>query len=224
MTMHSESFRSISKITKWLVILSIATIIIALINTGAFFALNYQTRDAQLQSIDLVFLIIAALILVIEIVALIVTLYWFYRANKNIHAFGAKEVSSPIMAVVWWFIPILDLWKPHSVAQQIWKASNPQIILSNGIEWINSPRSKIIILWWGLFLLSIFIGIPGEFITPPESEQLSYNNTYTEQSMPIYVGLLNILSTIPAIVSTFFFIRIIRQISAWQEIKSGKSI
>ena len=224
MTMHSESFRSISKITKWLVILSIATIVIALINTGAFFALNYQTRDAQLQSTDLVFLIIAALILVIGIVALIVTLYWFYRANKNIHAFGAKDVSSPIMAVVWWFIPILDLWKPHSVAQQIWKASNPQIILSNGIEWKNSPRSNIIILWWVLFLLSIFIGIAGEFITPPESEQLSYNNTYTEQSMPIYVGLLNILSTIPAIVSTFFFIRIIRQISAWQEIKSGKSI
>ncbi len=224
MTMHSESFRSISKITKWLVILSIATIIIALINTGAFFALNYQTRDAQLQSTDLVFLIIAALILVIGIVALIVTLYWFYRANKNIHAFGAKDVSSPIMAVVWWFIPILDLWKPHSVAQQIWKASNPQIILSNGIEWKNSPRSNIIILWWVLFLLSIFIGIAGEFITPPESEQLSYNNTYTEQSMPIYVGLLNILSTIPAIVSTFFFIMIIRQISAWQEIKSGKSI
>ena len=160
MTMHSESFRSISKITKWLVILSIATIIIALINTGAFFALNYQTRNAQLQSTDLVFLIIATLILVIEIVALIVTLYWFYRANKNIHAFGAKEVSSPIMAVVWWFIPILDLWKPHSVAQQIWKASNPQIILSNGIEWKNSPRSNVIIIWWVLFLLSIFIGIP----------------------------------------------------------------
>ena len=224
MTMHSESFRSISKITKFLVILSITTIVIALINTGAFFALNYQTRDPQLQSSDLVFLIVVALILVIEIVALIVTLYWFYRANKNIHAFGAKEVSSSIMAVVWWFIPILDLWKPHSVAQQIWKASNPQIILSNGIEWKNYPRSNVIILWWVLFLLSIFIGIPGEFITPPESEQLSNNNTYTEQSMPIYVGLLNILSTIPAIVSTFFFIRIIRQISAWQEIKSGKSI
>lgn len=224
MTVHSESFRSINKITKWLVILSIATIVIALINTGAFFALDYQTRDVQLQSTDLVFLIIATLILVIEIVALIMTLYWFYRANKNIHAFGAKEVSSPIMAVIWWFIPILDLWKPHSVAQQIWKASNPRIILSNGIEWKNSPRSNVILLWWILLLLSIFIGIPGEFLNPPESEQLSYNNTYTEQSMPIYEGLLNILSTIPAIVSTFLFMRIIRQISSWQEIKSGKSI
>jgi heme/copper-type cytochrome/quinol oxidase subunit 2 len=224
MTVHSESFRSINKITKWLLILSIATIVFALINTGAFFALDYQTRDVQLQSTDLVFLIIATLILVIEIVALIMTLYWFYRANKNIHAFGAKEVSSPIMAVIWWFIPILDLWKPHSVAQQIWKASNPQIILSNGIEWKNSPRSNVILLWWILLLLSIFIGIPGEFLNPPESEQLSYNNTYTEQSMPIYEGLLNILSTIPAIISTFLFMRIIRQISSWQEIKSGKSI
>jgi len=224
MTVHSESFRSINKITKWLLILSIATIVIALINTGAFFALDYQTRDVQLQSTDLVFLIIATLILVIEIVALIMTLYWFYRANKNIHAFGAKEVSSPIMAVIWWFIPILDLWKPHSVAQQIWKASNPRIILSNGIEWKNSPRSNVILLWWILLLLSIFIGIPGEFPNPPENEQLSYNNTYTEQSMPIYEGLLNILSTIPAIISTFLFMRIIRQISSWQEIKSGKSI
>lgn len=81
MAMHNESFRSISKITKFLVILSIATIVIALINTGAFFALNYQTRDPHLQSTDLVFLIVVALILVIEIVALIVALYWFYRAN-----------------------------------------------------------------------------------------------------------------------------------------------
>ena len=101
MTVHSESFRSFSKITKWLVILSIATIVIGLVNTGAFFALDYQTRGTEFQSTDLVFLVIATLILVIEIVALIITLYWFYRANKNIHAFGAKEVSSPAMAVIW---------------------------------------------------------------------------------------------------------------------------
>jgi len=66
MAMHSELFRSISKITKFLVILSIATIVIALINTGAFFALNYQNRDPQLQSTDLVFLIVVVLILVID--------------------------------------------------------------------------------------------------------------------------------------------------------------
>jgi heme/copper-type cytochrome/quinol oxidase subunit 2 len=224
MTVHSESFRSISKITKWLVILSIATIVIGLVNIGAFFALDYQTRGTEFQSTDLVFLVIATLILVIEIVALIITLYWFYRANKNIHAFGAKEVSSPAMAVIWWFIPILDLWKPHSVAQQIWKASNPQIMLSNGIEWKNSHRSNLILLWWVLFLLSIFIGLPGQFLNTPESEQLSLNDTYTGQSIPNYEGLLDLLSIIPAIISTLLFIRIIRQISAWQEIKSGKSI
>ena len=224
MTVHSESFRSISKITKWLVILSIATIVIGLVNTGAFFALDYQTTGTEFQSTDLVFLVIATLILVIEIVALIITLYWFYRANKNIHAFGAKEVSSPAMAVIWWFIPILDLWKPHSIAQQIWKASNPQIMLSNGIEWKNSHRSNLILLWWVLFLLSIFIGLSGQFLNAPESEQLSLNDTYTGQSIPNYEGLLDLLSIIPAIISTLLFIRIIRQISAWQEIKSGKSI
>jgi heme/copper-type cytochrome/quinol oxidase subunit 2 len=224
MAVYSESFRSISKITKSLVILSIATIVIGLVNTGAFFALDYQTKGTEFQSTDLIFLIIATLILVIEIVALITTLYWFYRANKNIHAFGAKEVSSPAMAVIWWFIPILDLWKPHSVAQQIWKASNPQIMLLNGIEWKNSHRSNLILLWWMLFLLSIFIGLPGQFLNPPESEQFSLNDKYTEQSIPNYEGLLDLLSIIPSIISTLLFIRIIRQISSWQEIKSGKSI
>jgi hypothetical protein len=98
---------------------------------------------------------------------------------------------------------------------------------NNSFKWYRMeklPQIKRHDIMVGTIFIEYFIGIPGEFITPPESEQWSYNNTYTEQSMPIYVGLLNILSTIPAIVSTFFFIRIIRQISAWQENKSGKSI
>ena len=97
-------------------------------------------------------------------------------------------------------------------------------MLSNGIEWKNSHRSNLILLWWVLFLLSIFIGLPGQFLNTPESEQLSLNDTYTGQSIPNYEGLLDLLSIIPAIISTLLFIRIIRQISAWQEIKSGKSI
>ena len=68
------------------------------------------------------------------------------------------------------------------------------------------------------------MGLPGQFLNTPKSEQVSLNDTYTEQSIPNYEGLLDLLSIIPAIISTLLFIRIIRQISAWQEIKSGKSI
>lgn len=49
------------------------------------------------------------------------------------------------------------------------------------------PQIKCHNIMVGTIFIEYFYRDPGEFITPPESEQLSNNNTYTEQSMPIYV-------------------------------------
>jgi len=223
MTTYSESFQSISKITKWLVNWTIASIIITVIYFIASYANLYPSSDVESSRIDFINLLIGSINLVISFVTAIITLFWFYRANKNIHTFGAKEVSTPRMAVIWWFVPILHLWKPYELAQQIWKASNPQIILSSGTEWKKSPSSYFIKIWWILGILSIFIGIFVGIFLPPASAQF-FEPHYNEERIPFYEDFRIISTTIPAIISAVFYIRMLKQVSVWQEIKAGRSI
>jgi hypothetical protein len=159
----------------------------------------------------------------------IITLIWFYKANRNIHAFGAKEISSSTMAVVWWFVPILQLWKPYSIAQQIWKASNPQLNISNGTEWKQSESSRIIKFWWILGLSYIFVAIIGVVFKMMVVGLNTY--LYIEEATQgvieldiFYSAFIGVALNVLAILSTLFFIRIIKHISAWQEIKAGRSI
>jgi len=231
--MYVPSFRSISKISKWVVNWSVAAIIIALIYSilQSYEIIQYLSDNLISLTILAVDSIVGTIYGIVGIIVLILTLYWFYRATKNAHQFGGKEITSPVMAVIWWFIPILEIWKPYQVAQQIWKASNPQIIFSNGTEWKNLPSSKNIKLWWFLGLLSIFVVFVGliigiqdvglqYYLDPQQMEQVSR----VSNKITFYTNVAGILSNMILIISRIFFIRMIKDISVWQEIKSGKSI
>lgn len=231
--MYVPSFRSISKISKWVVNWCVAAIIIALIYSifQSYEIIQYLSDNLISLSILAVDSIIGTIYGIVGIILLILTLYWFYRSTINAHQFGAREITSPVMAVIWWFIPILEIWKPYQVAQQILKASNPQIIFSNGTEWKNSPSSKNIKLWWFLGLLSIFVVFVGltigiqdvgvqYYLDPQQMEQVSP----VSNKITFYTNLAGILSNMILIISRIFFIRMIKDISVWQEIKSGRSI
>ncbi len=112
------------------------------------------------------------------------------------------------MAAIWWLIPIFFFWKPYHVTQQIWKTSNPELNLTEGIEWIKTPSSKLIMQWWTLELVSIAGIVLGLIIGH------TINLPFLQNLITVPIEVVNIFSII-------LFIRIIRQISTWQELKSG---
>jgi len=219
MTIDLTSYRSIGNLTDWLVRFGIVMIILTVV---AFAATSYQTLLAEPQ-FDKLYDIIGIFILIVSILLNISLLFWYYRSTKNIHSFGAKEVTSPRMAVVWWLIPIAFLWKPYTVAQQIWKSSNPDIKLTNGTEWKNTSSSKIIKLWWFLTLASIFgsivtgVGSGIGFITLYNADpELFGESTHAR----VFQSILSISFLILEIISIYYFIRVVTQISKWQYQKS----
>lgn len=227
----TPSFRPISKLSKWLVSWSIAAITIAVIylTLQSYEILQFISNNPIDATIFVIDSIVASITAVISFIATIITLIWFYKANRNIHVFGAKEISSSRMAVIWWFVPILQLWKPYNIAQQIWKVSNPQLSISNGTEWKLSVSSRIIKFWWTLGLLYIFVAIIGVIF---KMMVVGFNNyLYPEHATQVaieldifYSGFIGIALNVLAILSTLFFIRMIKHVSAWQEIKAGSSI
>lgn len=226
---YSKSFRPIDKISKWLLNTLVASIVVNILSliVPVFQNLEYLMRGALeitagwTGSFDFFLGPIAG---VIDFISSILTLFWFYRANYNTHVFGAKEISSTRMAVLWFFIPILNLWKPYTVAQQIWKASNPQTVMIKGNEWKKSPGSSKIKLVWIFTLVHIFLGVAGNYYFTYGNvwdEYLTEEQTVTNLSgfhrTLFYANLLNIVGMIIGTFSQILSFQIVKQISIWQE-------
>ena len=152
----------------------------------------------------------------------VIFLWWVYRANKNIHSFGAIRVFSPRMSVIWYFVPVINLWKSYQIVKQIWKASNTTVLLAHGDEWKhqNIPLN-LIKIWW---ISEIMLVIVGVFILGfADFKGSAYLiQSYTESSYP---DILMILSAVKIGVSPLLLlfrisgIKLIRQVSKWQDIK-----
>ncbi len=222
MTVYPTSYRSIGNLTDWVVRFSIIMIILSVIDVAATSYLDFLGASNNTKSNN-IYSAIGSFTSVITILMVIIVLFWYYRATKNIHSFGAKDVTSPIMAVVWWFIPIANLWKPYYISQQLWKASRPEVKLPEATEWKKMPSSNIIKNWWILALVSIFgslvagivggVGISQIYNIEPEQIENSPSGT-------LFINMVTIPFLIISIISIIFFIRMIRQISNWQYLKS----
>lgn len=222
------SFRSISNRTVWLVRLMIGTIIYEIFYiAGIFYLLFSGGNDAQLNPVFGVFSVIYSFILFVPIIAFIIAFFWYYRASKNSHSFGAKQVWRPILSVIWWLIPPLNLYLPYDVTQQFWKVSNPQTKLVIGTEWKDVPGSNMIKLWWILLLSPLFggiiIGLVYGVTTGLINSDLEKLSLERFDSI-LLSGIVSSALSAVSIISYILFIKIIRQISKWQELKSGLSI
>lgn len=71
--------------------------------------------------------------------------FWIYRLARNVRALSGRRLSfSAGLAVGYYFIPILSLWKPYQAMKEIWKGSaNPQ--------GRRSTRASPLVGWWWTF-------------------------------------------------------------------------
>lgn len=56
-----------------------------------------------------------------------------------------------------WFISIFSLWGPKKIANDIWRASDPDLPAQVGAGWQGGPIPSLLFgSWWGLWVLSNF--------------------------------------------------------------------
>lgn len=95
--------------------------------------------------------IIGILFLIVFILSVVAYGRFQYRAMKNLHALGAAGVvTSPGWSVGYFFVPIVNLWKPFGAVCQIWRGTfDPE----NGAARVPA----IIGWWWAFWLITNFI-------------------------------------------------------------------
>jgi hypothetical protein len=89
------------------------------------------------------------------LVTAVLFLCWFYRARANVSLWGARGLTgSPGWAVGYFFIPILNLFRPCQVAQETWRASGPETGPHDAFTWRRVAGSPLIVAWWITWLIA----------------------------------------------------------------------
>lgn len=82
---------------------------------------------------------------------------WFYRAYRNLPRLGVSRVRYRFgWAIGAWFVPILNLFRPKQIANDVWRGSAP-VAGPKRLE--DHPGVPAVIhLWWAAWLLASTLG------------------------------------------------------------------
>jgi hypothetical protein len=144
---------------------------------------------------------IAFVYFIVLLILVIAFLKWLYRSYRNQLAMGITDMRmSPGWAVGYWFIPILNLWKPYQGMKDLYQASDPT---STARYWQTNYTTPLLGWWWAFWLLSSFIG------------NASQRMTGSAKSIETLItgSWVDIFSCILSIVAAVFGLRLVRMIT-----------
>ena len=77
-----------------------------------------------------------------------------YRSNANLRACGIKGLNySPEVSSVFWFIPIMNLFRPYQVYKEVFVESH--VTDENPLP---TPNTSVVGIWWGTWLVGDILG------------------------------------------------------------------
>ncbi len=181
--------------------LSLASSVAATILSGISLATGQasQPEATELSPFDLVSALFALAQLAVFIVTAVNFLRWVHRAHVNARGLGATNLTiTPGWAVGWFFVPIMNLWKPFNAMKELWQASQ------NPDAWESETPSNLLTAWWTMWLLSNVLA--------QTSLRLSLSGDQSSM-MPEVCALLSDIVDIPL---TLVVIRLVRSIYEMQ--------
>ncbi len=114
--------------------------------------------EGEANSNDIRQMIIGLLQTGIFIASAVLFLNWFRRAYGNLHRLGINYLKHKESMAVWsWFIPIIVLFRPVQIMNEIWTETQEKIKKFDTTYSVKRGGFTIG-LWWALFIISNFIG------------------------------------------------------------------
>lgn len=204
-TKRKYEFKSAEGLATWLIrILRLSAFLYALsIVFSALHLLIPYSVDDEFELFDGLYSITEIPILFLFLISIVLFGIWIVRANKNVRALGARElIMSPGWALGYFFIPIVNLWKPKTAMNQLWLASH------NPSTWNGNPKEKsqVVDKWWGLWLASLAVS---------NSEMHYFNKAVTVEDYNKAM-LIGIVASICSILSCKFAVALVDKISTMQ--------
>jgi hypothetical protein len=142
-----------SRQARWFIGLSVALNMVSILLLGLQRALLEQgpvSASALRASVDRVNAA-ADVELVLFIVALVLFLRWVHLSYRNLIELGTRDLRfTPGWAVGYWFVPVLNIWRPAEVLGDLWRATDPR---ADDGAWRSLRSSPLIGWWWAIGLV-----------------------------------------------------------------------
>lgn len=119
--------------------------IVDAIRAGTTPMLPAQTADMMTTTVSLIFVIC-------NVASIVLTAIWIYRSNKYAHLLSSEIKTGPVMALVWYAVPILNLSRPLLTMREVWRVSHSPDAPSS----VRMPA--LMPLWWFCWLMFAFAG------------------------------------------------------------------
>lgn len=98
----------------------------------------------------------------VYLVAAVVFIRWFHRAYANLPAIGIEGLGHGSgWAIGAWFVPIVSLFWPKQIADEIWRGSDPSLEADPGRSWRQGKVPVVFGLWWLAFITSSLLVAAG---------------------------------------------------------------
>lgn len=134
--------------------------------------------------------------LVVYVATVIAFLAWFWRAYRNLPGLGIRE---PRFRSGWaigaWFVPILNLFRPKQIANDIWRATAPDALANGWRSYRGESVSGLLHAWWALWLLADFGGrLTGRLYLNSDSISSQQNAAYVSIVTDVLYAIAAVLA------------------------------
>jgi hypothetical protein len=145
------------------------------------------------------------------ICTIIFFLMWLNRSYKNLSAFNVQGLMTTSgWAVGYWFMPIMSLFKPLQVVNEVWHGSDFENS-DKGYGFSDTSTPTLHGFWWATWILSGVLGQISFRMTMQGSDEISGVGSHIAEASELF-----------SIIAGFLLITIVTQITERQEIFGGK--
>ncbi len=146
------------------------------------------------------------------IFTIICFLLWQYRAYKNLPALKVRKLEqTPGWAVGFWFIPVLNLFRPFQIMRELWNESDPDFDPELGFLSSSLGTPELISWWWAFWLIS---RVAERISITVGNAKNSFNNGS--------FALALIFAAVLSAAAAFLTIQVVRGITARQRLRSER--
>jgi len=134
--------------------------------------------------------------LVLYAVIAVAFIAWLHRCRINARALGCRRFRYPrIWAIIGFFIPVLNFFRPYPVVAEVWRANDPRAI-ETPVAWITMPVSRFVLAWWVTLLVSAFL----EFLAPGfiTHSGITLGDLFAARSIGVLAGITSATSAVLA--------------------------
>ncbi len=117
-------------------------------------------------------------------------LLWIHAAHKNLRALGTPDPQfTPGWAVGWWFVPIMNFFKPCQAMLELGRGSNPNIAPGGAPKWVEEGSSltgqTLIVIW---FVWRIVAFLAARLVSNPP-DQSGGLPAFLQFSWIVFIGI-----------------------------------